>query len=160
MIEMKFEDQDGALLHSPWKFGDGGHKIKAFWAEDGSPLSIETPPQLRDQLVSLQNRLVSAYEARTKGPWRNVNVSQPVANELVLVFYAWLEGSGKDIGWFDGKDWFTHGRKLLKDPRNMLGTCRALYWTPLPADPKYSFTLPMGVQVPETVDGVPAPEPK
>ena len=47
----------GAILHKEWLKGDRGDEIIHFWAEDNNKIILKVPPQLRDQIVEMQNWL-------------------------------------------------------------------------------------------------------
>jgi len=54
--------QYGAILHTRWRAAERASDIVGEWAEDGSPYIITVPPQLRDQLVEMQNALCAKYQ--------------------------------------------------------------------------------------------------
>jgi len=46
-----------AILHQDWIKGDNEDEIIHFWAEDNSKAILKVPPQLRNQIVEMQNWL-------------------------------------------------------------------------------------------------------
>ena len=55
----------GALLHEEWCAGIDGNVIVGTWAEDGTPYNILVPPQLRPQIIWMQNVLHRLYTQYT-----------------------------------------------------------------------------------------------
>ena len=60
-MERKVEDKLAGILHSSWKEGHKPNVISGIWAEDGSEYQIIIPPQLRNQLLIMQNSLHKRY---------------------------------------------------------------------------------------------------
>ena len=60
----------GATLHQPWKAGGKPEEIIGYWAEDLNTYTVVVPPQLRDDIIEMQNALCKRYSeieaARTK----------------------------------------------------------------------------------------------
>jgi len=51
------------ICHSKWRATeDSSNEIVGQWAEDGSEYVICVPPQLRDAIIQLQNKLHDVYE--------------------------------------------------------------------------------------------------
>ena len=46
-----------AILYKEWMKGEQENEIIHFWAEDGTKAILKVPPQLRDQIVEMQNWL-------------------------------------------------------------------------------------------------------
>lgn len=51
-----------AILHRKWEKGNITNDIIHYWAEDGSPVIIKVPYQLRDDIVEIQNWLSEKYQ--------------------------------------------------------------------------------------------------
>ena len=51
-----------AVLHKEWIKGDNEDAIIHFWAEDNSRVVFKVPPQLRDQIVEMQNWLAAKQQ--------------------------------------------------------------------------------------------------
>ena len=51
----------GATLHAQWIPGRGESEIMGQWAEDSTQYIITVPPQLRGQIIEIQNALHSRY---------------------------------------------------------------------------------------------------
>ena len=67
-IEMNItESSYGAVLHKKWiKDPDKENIIIGFWAEDDNEYYIDCPPQIRYDIIKLQNWLSDKYQAIKK----------------------------------------------------------------------------------------------
>ena len=54
-------DHLGATLHTPWKAGDKPDEIIGYWAEDLNTFTVTVPPQLRNDVLEIQNVLSKRY---------------------------------------------------------------------------------------------------
>jgi len=80
---MKFEHL-GCILHKRWIRGTDKNIIIGYWAEDFSEYYIDTPPQLRDEIINIQNCLSNIYNKIEKTN-RDLNNLKNKLNEIFSI---------------------------------------------------------------------------